>query len=82
MSSKATCPLTIIILHPLNKSPVRTEKCQAVVYFDRKRREYYVRPLTVSGCRIRVHLTEDGREFQSRLFARNFLRAFLPEEEV
>jgi hypothetical protein len=81
MSSMATCPLTIFILHPLNKSPVRAEKCQAVVYWDRERQEYYVRPLTATGIRIRVHLV-NGREFESRLYVRNFLRAFFPTEKV
>mgnify|MGYP003432269736 CR=1 FL=1 len=74
--SQSTCPLTIVIMHPRNKSPVRAEECQAVVYWDRKGQYYYVRPVTAVGIRIRVHLSRDGRSFQASLYAQNFLRAF------
>ncbi len=81
MSNLATCPLTIYVLHPHSKSPVRAEKCQAVVYRDREG-QWYIRPLTARNIRIRVHLVQGRSEFECRLHAKNFLLAFFPEQKV
>lgn len=92
MSSMATCPLTIYVLHPHSKSPVRAEECQAVIYRDREGRYYFThqRVERVTGLEaplirrfvIRAHLKLDMTGFESRLDARNFFRVFFPEEKV
>lgn len=79
MSSLATNPLVIHVLHPHSKSPVWAIKCRAVVYRD-ERGNYYVRPQTAENIRIKVHVNFHESRFECRLHARNFLLAFFPEE--
>lgn len=92
MSELTKCPITIIVLHPHNKDPVRVENVQSVVYRDELGRYYFThrREERVIGLEaplvrrfvIRTHLNTMMNGFESRLDARNFFRVFFPEEKV
>ena len=81
MSSMATNPLVIYVLHPHSKSPVWAIECQAVVYRDEKG-NWYVRSIKAPNARINVRVNYHESRFECRLLAQNFLRAFFPEEKV
>lgn len=91
MSELTKSPITIYVLHPHNKDPVRVENVQSVVYRDElgyyftHRREERVTGLETPLVRrfvIRTHLNALMTGFETRLDARNFLRVFFPEEKV
>ena len=64
MSDRRTCPVTIIVLHTQNKSPVRTIECQAVVFFRRDKQYYY---LPFGTYHLRLHPKEKTAGYYARI---------------